>query len=137
MKKFQEIADELGVSKQAVYKRYRNKLYKDVLPYVRVVCGTTYIMDEGENIIKQSFLRDGMFAKSHTERIQDTLILMLQKELEAKNRQIEEQANIIQELSKTIKTLTTPKPKRTKKPMKKGKTSPPIERHMEEKIKIK
>ena len=117
MKTFQEIADELGVSKQTVYKRYRNKLYEDVSPYVRVVCGTTYILEQGELVIKRSFLGRDI----QTAHIWDTLILMLQKELEAKNRQIEEQANIIQELSKTIKTLTTPKPKRTKNPMKKGK----------------
>jgi len=112
MKKFQEIADELGMTKQAVYKRYKNRLFESVSPYARVVGGATYIMDEGERLIKQSFLGDGGFSNAHTTRAWDTLILMLQKELRAKNRQIEAQANIIQVQAKTIKTLTKPKRKR-------------------------
>ena len=130
MKSFLEIAEELGVSKQAVYKRYRGKLYKSVFPYVRIVGGTTYIMEQGENIIKQDYISDNALARTHTECIQDTLVLMLQRELRAKNRHIAELANIIQVQTKTIKTLTRPKPNKKKTRPKLIKTSGPIERLM-------
>ena len=55
MKTIREIAEEIGASKQAVYKRYKGKLYKVVLPYARIVDGTIYILEQGENIIKQDF----------------------------------------------------------------------------------
>jgi len=133
MKTFQEIADELGVSKQAVYKRYRDKLHKAVSPYARVVGGTTYIMEQGVSVIKQSFLEDNAHTKAHTNRIQDTLISMLQKELKAKNRHIAELGDIIRAQVKTINTLAKSKSKGRKKPLKKGEMSAPIKRHMQRK----
>lgn len=133
MKTFQEIADEIGVSKQAVYKRYRGKLYKSVLPYARMVGGTTYIMEQGECIIKQDFASDSALARTHPERVQDTLILMLQKELKAKTSHIEELAGIIREQARIIKTLTKPKSKKRKTPTKQLKMSAPLERHIEKK----
>jgi AcrR family transcriptional regulator len=106
MKTILEIAKELGVSKQAVYKRFRGKLYKEVYPYVHTERGTTYISEQGEEIIKSDFLREAIgesvsegahtecIRDIHTERIQDTamdtLIQMLRDELELKNKQIEE-----------------------------------------------
>jgi len=62
---------------------------------VHIENGVTYISEQGQSIIKMDFLKDSdTSTETHTERIQDTrtdtLILMLQKELEVKNKQIEE-----------------------------------------------
>ena len=103
MKTILQIAREIGVSKQAVYKRFKGKLHTDILPYIHMQDGTIYILEQGENIIKSDFLKDsevsvGAHTGVDTERIQDiqtdtavnTLIQMLQRELELKNKQIEE-----------------------------------------------
>lgn len=104
MKTIAEIAKEIGVSKQAVYKRYKGRLYTEVHTYAHTENGITYIAEQGEALIKRDFLEDGVSNGAHTERIQDipmdmvtdTLIQMLQKELEAKNK-------LIEELTATIK----------------------------------
>ena len=110
MKTILQIAKDLGVSKQAVYKRFKGKLHTAVSPYVHTKDGTTYISEQGIEIIKQDFLKSSTYIGAHTEytqeplpeHIQDiakdtatdtgihTLIQMLQRELEIKNRQIEE-----------------------------------------------
>lgn len=106
MKTILQIAKEIGVSKQSVYKRYKGKLHTKVYPYVHIKSGVTYIEKQGEDIIKRDFLDEtAISGQPHTERIQDTLldtvsdtpdtpvdilISMLQAELEIKNKQIEE-----------------------------------------------
>lgn len=115
MKTIRQIAEEIGVSKQAVYKRYKGKLYTEVLPYVHIKDGTTYIEEQGETVIKQNFSKDSISNEAHTEAdtecIQDTptdtatniLIQMLQKELEVKNKQIEELTATIRIQAESIK----------------------------------
>jgi AcrR family transcriptional regulator len=94
MKTIKQIADELGVSKQAVYKRYKGKLYTVVAPYAHTDEGILCIEEQGENLIKQDFLKDDVSIGAHTERIHDThtdaLFDMLKNELEIKNEQIKE-----------------------------------------------
>jgi hypothetical protein len=81
LKTIRQIAEEIGASKQAVYKRYKGKLYKSVFPYVRIIDGSIYILEQGETIIKQDFSGDSISYGAHTS---DTLIFMLHQEL--KNR---------------------------------------------------
>jgi len=88
MKSIREIAEEIGVSKQAVYKRYKGKLYKSVFPYARMANGTNYILEQGESIIKQDFLNDSSSIGAHTEHPQEIPNLTLQKELEKINSQL-------------------------------------------------
>lgn len=132
MKTIKQIAEELNVSKQAVYKRYKGKLYTDVRPYTHTDNGVVYIDEQGENIIKQDFLKnkpgtngtDTEHIQGHSgadteyipKQILDTLnktIELLQEELSIKNKQIEELHNIIntnQHLQAgTIQRLTEPK----------------------------
>ena len=119
MKTILQIAREIGVSKQAVYKRYRGKLHKELLTHIHMEDNTTYISEQGEFIIKMDFLKDtgisditntdtytrihtGIHTDTNTEHkpdissdtvvdtVVDTLIQMLQHELEIKNKQIEE-----------------------------------------------
>lgn len=56
-KTIKQIADEIGVSKQAVQKRLSRKpLCTSVQPYISTIGGTKYIEVVGENLIKSAFL---------------------------------------------------------------------------------
>lgn len=109
-KTIKEIADEIGVSKQAVYKRYKGKLYTVCAPYAHTEQGVLYLSEQGESLIKQDFLRDdcsnGAHTYAHTERsigaaleqqkkdgileVLQTTIDTLQEQLRVKDRQIEQ-----------------------------------------------
>lgn len=67
MKTIRQIADEIGVSKQAVYKRYKGKLYTVCAPYAHTEQGTLYIEEQGEALIKQDFLQDNCSNGAHTD----------------------------------------------------------------------
>lgn len=71
-KTIKEIADELGVSKQAVYKRYKGKLYTVCAPYAHTEQGVLYLSEQAEILIKQDFLgndcSNGAHTYAHTER---------------------------------------------------------------------
>ena len=124
MKTIREIAEEIGVSKQAVYKRYKGKLYEFILPFARLVDGTIYIMEQGESIIKQDFLD----SSAYMEYASDALILMLRAELESKNRQITELTDVIKTLTKGSSELGKSSPKKRKKHVNQTKKSIPVER---------
>lgn len=82
MKTVKQIADDLGVSKQAVFKKIdnlglRKRLSKN---------GNQWLIDECiENTIKSAFLTT---SSSTGSQLVDSLVDMLQNELEAKNEQI-------------------------------------------------
>ena len=122
MKTIRQIADEIGVSKQAVYKRFKGKLHTVCAPYAHTEQGVLYLSEQGENLIKQDFLQDdrsvGAHTDTHTERSngavleqgrEDGLIAVLQAtidtlqgQLEVKDRQIEQQAQTITRLSDAL-----------------------------------
>ena len=58
MKTIRQIADEIGVSKQAVYKRYKGKLYTVCAPYAHTEQGVLYLSEQAETLIKQDFLQN-------------------------------------------------------------------------------
>lgn len=132
MKTIRQIAEEIGASKQAVYKRYKGKLYNAVLPHARVVAGTIYILEQGEAIIKRDFSRAGAYGGAHTAYAPDKVISMLQKELDMKNKQI---ADLIATVKmQAMGAVRKPKsrgmpPKKT--PKKPAKRSPKVEQHIE------
>ena len=64
-KTIKEIAAEIGVSKQAVYKRYKGKLSAACAPYAYTEYGVVYLDEQGETIIKQDFAKTN---GAHTER---------------------------------------------------------------------
>ena len=64
-KTIKEIADEIGVTKQAVYKRYRGKLSAVCAPDTEIKYGVVYLSEQAENIIKQAFAKS---IGAHTER---------------------------------------------------------------------
>lgn len=119
MKTIKQIADELGVSKQSVYKRYRGKLYTEVYPYAHTENGTVYIDEQGENIIKQDFLKDKTVSSGadteYIPKIIDTLnktIEILQNQLFEKDKQISELTKLLNQSQQlefgTIQRLTEP-----------------------------
>ena len=108
MKTIRQIADEIGVSKQAVYKRYKGKLHTVCAPYTHTEQGVLYLSEQAETLIKQDFLKDdrsnGAHTDTHTERsigavpeqsqeagvvaVLQATIDTLQGQLEVKDRQI-------------------------------------------------
>ena len=72
MKTIRQIADEIGVSKQAVYKRYKGKLHTVCAPYAHTEQGVLYLSEQAETLIKQDFLKVdrsiGAHTDTHTER---------------------------------------------------------------------
>lgn len=104
LKTIKQIADELGVSKGAIQKRLvRPPLCDSIAPHITIKQNTKYIDDEGEKLIKAAFdIVDANIDTGVDKSIDgddkpidkpsqvDALISMLQKELEIKNKQIEE-----------------------------------------------
>lgn len=87
MKTIKQIADELGVSKQAVRKQV------DKLPPTLVSTGSNnaiLINDDGIRIIREKVSTKNTKVDTNQVSTVDTLVDMLQKELEIKNDQIRE-----------------------------------------------
>jgi len=66
VKTIKQIADEVGVSKQSVYKRIKGSLYTDVAPYVHTINGVVYISEQGETIIIKAFSEKNIYKRAHT-----------------------------------------------------------------------
>ena len=121
-KTIKQIADEIGVSKQTVYKRYKGKLYTVCAPYAQTEQGVLYIEEQGETLIKQDFLQKecsiGAHTYAHTERsngavleqsenagvvaVLQTTIDTLQGQLAIKDKQIEELNARLAEVSSAL-----------------------------------
>ncbi|CUO74336.1 Uncharacterised protein [Flavonifractor plautii] len=118
MKTIRQIADEIGVSKQAVYKRYKGKLHTVCAPYAHTEEGVLYLSEQAETLIKQDFLKDDRSNGAHTERsigavpeqsqeagvvaVLQATIDMLQGQLAVKDRQIEELNARLAEVSSAL-----------------------------------
>ena len=117
MKTIRQIADEIGVSKQAVYKRYKGKLYTVCAPYAHTVQGVLYLSEQAEMLIKQDFLKADRSNGAHTERpigavseqlkeadvvsVLQATIDTLQEQLEVKDQQIEKLTEALLAAQKT------------------------------------
>jgi len=94
MKTIKQIADELGVSKQRVYRYVRKQRISDA----HHDAGVMYYDDEAEKLIIAHFLNTDRISDAHRDvhhiasddTIIDAVILMLKAELEVKNEQIRE-----------------------------------------------
>lgn len=112
MKTIKQIADEIGVSKQAVQKRIsREPLCTQIQPYIHTEQGTKYIDENGENLIITAF-SDKVYTTvadnvptDKPDRV-DTLISMLQEQLQAKDKLIGEQQQSIHELTAALENTT-------------------------------
>lgn len=127
MKTIRQIADELGVSKQAVYKRFKGKLHTVCAPYAHTEQGVLYLEERGETLIKQDFLQGdrsvGAHTDTHTERSNgaaleqgqeaDIIVVLqatidtLQGQLEVKDRQIEQLTSALVAAQQTVAAAQT------------------------------
>lgn len=109
-KTLKEIADEIGVSKQAVYKRYKGKLHTVCAPYAHTERGVLYLSEQAESLIKQDFLKTERSNGAHTEQqendgiiaVLQTTVDTLQGQLLVKDRQIEELNSRLAEVSAAL-----------------------------------
>lgn len=86
MKTIKQIADEIGVSKQAV----RKKITPEIGNQFAVTKGNTvYISEQGETLIKSAFFKvTGNQVTSNETVTIDNLVTILQEDIRAKNQQI-------------------------------------------------
>lgn len=109
-KTIKQIADEIGVSKQTVYKRYKGKLYTVCAPYAHTEQGVLYIEEQGETLIKQDFLQKECSIGAVLEQSENagvvavlqTTIDTLQGQLAIKDKQIEELNARLAEVSSAL-----------------------------------
>ena len=118
MKTIRQIADEIGVSKQAVFKKIkREPLSTSLQGLTATVDGRLMVEVDGEKLIKQAFseksqteIENQTQTKSQTENheVSDLVCVLqatidtLQGQLEAKDRQIEQQAQTITRLTDAL-----------------------------------
>lgn len=118
MKTIKQIADELGVSKQAVHqKRKKEPLSTNLQPFTEIIDGVVYISKDGEKLIKQTFSKIGSSKDSDIyvnkfTTVDDfsenfsVVIEVLQKQLEIKDKQIADQQKNINELTASLEHVT-------------------------------
>ena len=119
MKTIREIADEIGVSKQAVFKKIkREPLSTSLRGLTSTVDGRLTVSVDGEKLIKQAFSQDAPSTNhqpvdgvvdGQVDGPVDGMIAVLQAtidtlqgQLEVKDRQIEQQAQTITRLSDAL-----------------------------------
>ena len=115
-KTIKQIADELGVTKQAVQKRLsREPLYTSIQPYIATVGTTKYIEDDGETLIKSAFQNNDRQPSDNlsmdnnnqlptTNIPKDTLMDILSKQSETLKQQLEIKDRQIEQLQKELIT---------------------------------
>lgn len=106
-KTIRQIAEELGVSKQAVHQKRKGKGLETALqPFTTTIDGTVYISPEGEALLKQAFIKPETPTPSTVnvngftpvDGNEHPLYAILKAELEAKNRQLEAKDKQIEQL---------------------------------------
>jgi len=99
-KTIKQIADELGVSKTAVRKKMTDEIKNQ---FSETIGNTVYISEQVEDLIKSAFLKtnENQVSDNQSETV-CTLVSMLQKELDIKNKQIEVQAATIESLTTAL-----------------------------------
>lgn len=122
MKTIRQIAEEIGVSKQAVFKKMkREPLSTSLRGLTSTVDGRLMVSVDGENLIKSAFLPpspsidhqsvdgmvDGLVDGPSTEvdglfAVLQATIDTLQEQLEVKDRQIEQQSQTITRLTDAL-----------------------------------
>ena len=111
MKTVKQIADEIGVSRQAIHQKIkREPLSTSLQGYVSTVDGVLQIDVDGENLIKSAFTKDMSTTDLHgiastlnsSVNLTETLVDMLKLDIEAKNRQIEDMHNDLVGMQRTI-----------------------------------
>lgn len=93
-KTIKQIADEIGVSKQAVRKKITEEIANK---FTNQIGNTIYISEQGEMLIKSAFSNRNANTVTDNKTVTIELITTLQEELKAKN-------SLINELTMQLKT---------------------------------
>lgn len=122
-KTIKQIAEELGVSKQAVHQKRKSKLLSSSLqPFTSIVDGTVYISIDGQNLLKQAFNQDNN--KTVDDKLSSTVdsnvytvlkqtIDILTLQLESKDKQIAELQKLLdQQQQLQLQQIISPVPKK-------------------------
>lgn len=106
MKTIKQMADTLGMDKQRVYRYIR----KNHINEAHHEAGVMYYDEAVETAILQHFSKDTVSGEAHqtvsSDTVIDTVITILQQELDAKNRLILEQQQTIRELTATLENTS-------------------------------
>ena len=106
MKTIREIANEIGVDKQQVYRFIKQNHINEAHHEALQRSGVKYYDEAAETLIKQGFSDETASSEAHQNRINeavfDAVIEMLQKELEIKNEQIKELNERLSECSAAL-----------------------------------
>lgn len=112
-KTIKQIAEELGVSKQAVHQKRKNRLLSTALqPFTSTVDGIVYITVDGETLIKQAFsdterkhvdVNEPTTVDGSVYRVLQTTIDTLQEQLAVKDKLIDSQSRQIDELTVAVR----------------------------------
>jgi len=117
-KTIKQIADEIGVSKQAIfYKINKEPLSKELESLTSKENGVLMVSLDGEKLIKKSFIgkttvkeNDSLTPKENTSfdglLMAKNTIKILEKELEEKNKQLQNKDTLIEQQQKNINDLT-------------------------------
>lgn len=90
-KTIKQIADSLNLDKQKVYRFIK----KNNISESHQKNGTKYYNDSSQTLIFKHFKKENTSKKSHQSASFDTVISILQEELNVKNKQIEELQNLL------------------------------------------
>ena len=109
-KTIRQIAEELGVSKQAVHQKRKSKELSTALqPFTSIVDGVVYISVDGENLIKQAFsnvnckpIDDNQTSTIYT-RVDSDIYGILKDTIDTLQEQLNVKDKQISELTETIK----------------------------------
>jgi len=101
MKTIAQIAEEIGVSKQAVYKRYKGKLYSKLNSHAQIKNGVTYITEHGEKIIKDDFSNGATSYNPLSNGVHGVHIDYI-KNLQEQNVVLQEQNNELREENRKL-----------------------------------
>lgn len=117
MKTIKKIADELGVSKQAVFKKMKQEpLSTSLQGLTATVDGRLMVSVDGENLIKQAFSRTIPSTKVDGNTVNQSLpvdggltvvIELMKQQLDIKDRQIAAQQQSIKELTTALENTTS------------------------------
>lgn len=100
-KTIKQIADEIGVSKQAVQKRLsREPLCISIQPYISTVGGIKYIDTVGENLVKSAFCKNNRQPVADNLSIDksDSSLTNFQSVIDVLNQQLEVKDRLIEQL---------------------------------------
>jgi DNA-binding Lrp family transcriptional regulator len=113
MKTIRQIANEIGVSKQAVHQRIRREpLLSSIKPFTSTVNGMVYINEQGETLIKQAFNKiqsTNVYAVdvNKPSTVDSKIVDILKEQLTEKDRQIGELNARLREQTAANKELTS------------------------------